>query len=39
VAVSFIGGGNMSTCRKPKSTANDWYILLHNVLSSTSRHE
>jgi hypothetical protein len=37
VAVSFIGGGNQSTRRKPQTCR--WQTLSHNVDSNTPRHE
>jgi len=36
IAVSFIGGGNWSTRRKP--AASHWQTLSHNVVSSVSTH-
>ena len=39
VTVSFIGGGNRSTCRKPPTCGKSLKILGHNVVSSTPRHE
>jgi len=36
ISVSFIGGGNLSTRRKPP-TYRKALTLLHNVVSSTSR--
>jgi len=39
-AVSFIGGGNRSTRRKPRRLcASHWQSWSHNVVSSTPRHE
>ena len=35
--VSFIGGGNWNTQRKP--VTSHWQTLSHNVVSSTPRHE
>jgi uncharacterized membrane protein YfhO len=35
----FIGGGNRSTRRKPRSIASHWQILSHNVVLSTPHHE
>ena len=37
VVVSFIGGGNRSTLRKPSTYQSHWQILSHNVASSTPR--
>ena len=37
LAVSFIGGGNQSTRRKPPQVIEK--LLSHNVVSSTPRHE
>jgi len=37
VAVSFIGGGNRNTWRKP--VASHRQTLSHNVVSSTPHHE
>ena len=39
VAVSFIGGGNRSTRRKPPPVASHKQTLSYNVVSSKSRHE
>jgi hypothetical protein len=37
MAVSFIGGGNRSTQRKPLTCRKSQHTLSHNVVSSTSR--
>ena len=37
VAVSFIGGGNQSTQRKPPTCHKSLKILSHNVVSSSPR--
>jgi hypothetical protein len=39
VAVSFIGGGNQSTWRKPPTYRKSLTTLSHNVVSSTPCHE
>jgi hypothetical protein len=39
VAVSFIGGGNRSTQRKPPTCRKSLINLSHNVVSNTPRHE
>ena len=39
MTISFIGGGNQSTQRNPPPATSHWHILLHNVVSSTPRHE
>jgi len=38
VAVSFIGGGNLSTQKNHRSVASHWQTLSHNGVSSTPRH-
>ena len=37
MAVSFIGGGNRSTRRKPSTCRSHWQTLSHNVVSCTPR--